>query len=192
MSRLQSTLQKYIMKKNYAWMSMALAMALTSVSCSDDKDIEIVETDANYVGQAVGNFTADEWYPGGKLGTTENTTASCYSDQTPYVDDHTNLFDAFFQGEQLFERQYTLNTGAFKGLGPASVRNSCLDCHPEYGHGKRMNQYETRYSNGNGYLLVVYHPVDGANSNDGGYVARLQVCRRHKLPLHSRLLSTRV
>ena len=51
------------MKKNYAWMSMALAMALTSVSCSDDKDIEIVETDANYVGQAVGNFTADEWYP---------------------------------------------------------------------------------------------------------------------------------
>ena len=42
-------------------MSMALAMALTSVSCSDDKDIEIVETDANYVGQDVGNFTADEW-----------------------------------------------------------------------------------------------------------------------------------
>lgn len=82
MSRLQSTLQKYIMKKNYAWMSMALTMALTSVSCSDDKDIEIVETDANYVGQNVGNFTADEWYPGGKLGTTENTTASCYSDQT--------------------------------------------------------------------------------------------------------------
>ena len=173
MSRLQSTLQKYIMKKNYAWMSMALAMALTSVSCSDDKDIEIVETDANYVGQDVGNFTADEWYPGGKLGTTENTTASCYSDQTPYVDDHTNLKDAFFQGEQLFERQYTLNTGAFKGLGPASVRNSCLDCHPEYGHGKRMNQYETRYGNGNGYLLVVYHPVDGANSNDGGYVAEV-------------------
>lgn len=84
------------MKKNYAWMSMALAMALTSVSCSDDKDIEIVETDANYVGQDVGNFSADEWYPGGKLGTTENTTASCYSDQTPYVDNHKDLFDAFF------------------------------------------------------------------------------------------------
>ena len=103
------------MKKNYAWMPMALAMALTSVSCSDDKDIEIVETDANYVGQDVGNFSADEWYPGGKLGTTENTTASCYSDQTPYVDNHKDLFDAFFQGEQMFERQYTLNTGAFTG-----------------------------------------------------------------------------
>ena len=36
-----------------------------------------------------------------------------------------------------------------------------------------MNQYETRYGNGNGYLLVVYHPVDGANSNDGGYVAEV-------------------
>ena len=64
MSRLQSTLQKYIMKKNYAWMSMALAMALTSVSCSDDKDIEIVETDANYVGQDVNvnAATADEFF----------------------------------------------------------------------------------------------------------------------------------
>lgn len=27
--------------------------------------------------------------------------------------------------------------------------------------------------NGNGYLLAVYHPVDGANSNDGGYVAEV-------------------
>lgn len=27
--------------------------------------------DAAYVGKEVGNFTADEWYPGGKLGTTD-------------------------------------------------------------------------------------------------------------------------
>ena len=162
------------MKKNYAWMSMALAaMTLTTVSCSDDKDVEIVETDANYVGKEVGNFSADEWYPGGKLGTTENTSAHCYSDQTPVVDDNKEMFDAFFQGEQLFERQYTLNTGAFKGLGPASVRTSCIDCHPQYGHGKRMQSYKTQYSNGNGYLLVVYHPKDGLNSNDGNYVGEV-------------------
>ena len=160
--------------KNYAYMSFALALAMTTASCSDDDDkVSIQETDAAYVGKAVDGFDASEWYPGGKAGTTENTGTSCYSDQTPVVDDNPTLKDNFFIGEQMFERQYTEATNsskyAFKGLGPASVRTSCFDCHPEYGHGKRMEQYETRYGNGNGYLLVVYHPEDGDNSNDGPY-----------------------
>ena len=120
----------------------------------------------------MGNFTADEWYPGGKLGTTENTGSSSYSDQTPAVDNDPELFKQFFIGEQMFERQYTWNTGAFKGLGPASVRSSCIDCHPEYGHGKRKAQYETRYGNGNGYLLVIYHPK-ADSPNDGGYITEV-------------------
>ena len=159
--------------KNYAYMSFAMALAMTMTSCSDDDDkVEIQETDAAYVGKEVGNFTADEWYPGGKLGTTENTGSSSYSDQTPAVDNDPELFKQFFIGEQMFERQYSWNTGAFKGLGPASVRSSCFDCHPEYGHGKRKAQYETRYGNGNGYLLVVYHPTS-EGSNDGGYITEV-------------------
>ena len=159
--------------KNYAYMSFALALATTMASCSDDDNkVEIQETDAAYVGNPVGNFTADEWYPGGKLGTTENTGSSSYSDQTPAVDNDPELFKQFFIGEQMFERQYSWNTGAFKGLGPASVRSSCFDCHPEYGHGKRKAQYETRYGNGNGYLLVVYHPTS-EGSNDGGYITEV-------------------
>lgn len=159
--------------KNYAYMSFALALATTMASCSDDNNkVEIQETDAAYVGKEVGNFTADEWYPGGKLGTTENTGSSSYSDQTPAVDNDPELFKQFFIGEQMFERQYSWNTGAFKGLGPASVRSSCFDCHPEYGHGKRKAQYETRYGNGNGYLLVVYHPTS-EGSNDGGYITEV-------------------
>ncbi len=159
--------------KNYAYMSFALALATTMASCSDDDNkVEIQETDAAYVGKEVGNFSADEWYPGGKLGTTENTGSSSYSDQTPTVDNDPELFKQFFIGEQMFERQYSWNTGAFKGLGPASVRSSCFDCHPEYGHGKRKAQYETRYGNGNGYLLVVYHPTS-EGSNDGGYIAEV-------------------
>jgi CxxC motif-containing protein (DUF1111 family) len=159
--------------KNYAYMSFALALATTMASCSDDDNkVEIQETDAAYVGKEVGNFTADEWYPGGKLGTTENTGSSSYSDQTPAVDNDPELFKQFFIGEQMFERQYTWNTGAFKGLGPASVRSSCIDCHPEYGHGKRKAQYETRYGNGNGYLLVVYHPK-ADSPNDGGYITEV-------------------
>ena len=159
--------------KNYAYMSFAMALAMTMVSCSDDDDkVEIQETDAAYVGKEVGNFSADEWYPGGQLGTTENTGSSSYSDQTPAVDNDPELFKQFFIGEQMFERQYSWNTGAFKGLGPASVRSSCFDCHPEYGHGKRKAQYETRYGNGNGYLLVVYHPTS-EGSNDGGYITEV-------------------
>ena len=77
------------------------------------------------------------------------------------------------------ERQYTVNTGAFKGLGPASVRRSCFDCHPNYGHGKWMPQYTTKYANGNGYLLAIYHPTgaDADNSdgmsNDGGFITEV-------------------
>ena len=58
------------------------------VSCSKDDVVEVENDndDYKYVGQAVGNMSADEWYPGGKLGTTENTGSTCYQDQTPAVD----------------------------------------------------------------------------------------------------------
>ena len=81
------------------------------------------------------------------------------------------LMRAFNLGEAAFERNFTLNTEPFRGLGPAYLRTSCLDCHPGYGHGKRQEYYKAGY--GNGYLLVIYHPVDGANSDDGPYVAEV-------------------
>ncbi len=161
-------------KKKYFYMPMAVLLALTLGACSDDDDNgggNIVETDAKYVGQAVGNFSADEWYPGGKLGTTDNTTAGCYEDPTPAVEQQ-GLTSDFFIGEQLFERQFTINTNPFKGLGPASVRSSCIDCHPGYGHGKRKESYTTSYGNGNGYLLVIYHP-NSPGSNDGSYISEV-------------------
>ena len=128
------------------------------------------ESDAKYVGQEVGNFTADEWYPGGRLGTTLNVTAGCYEDETPATEQQ-GLMQAFTLGEAAFERNFTINTAPFKGLGPAYLRTSCLDCHPGYGHGKRQYYYKAGF--GNGYLLVIYHPVDGANSDDGPYVSEV-------------------
>ena len=53
-------------------------------SCSDDNNtpdgggLTPTESDAKYVGQAVGNFSKEEWYPGGELGTTENISSNCY------------------------------------------------------------------------------------------------------------------
>ena len=127
--------------------------------------------DVEYIGKAVGNFTADEWYPGGELGTTDNVSAGCYEDETEAVN-RLGLMNEFNLGETLFERNFNINTPPFNGLGPASVRNSCIDCHPGYGHGKRQDSYKAN-TFGNGYLLVIYTPDDGANSNDGPFISEV-------------------
>lgn len=159
-------------KEHYYGLLLAALVAPALTACSDDDDVTITsETDAAYVGKGNDVFDASEWYPGGELGTTDNTAANCYSDEAPAIAAQ-GLTDAFFEGEQLFERQYTINTGAFKGLGPASVRKSCLDCHPNYGHGKRMNSYTTSYGNGNGYLLVIYNQ-NQPSENDGAYISEV-------------------
>ena len=67
-----------------------------------------------YIGQAVGNFSADEWYPGGKLGTTENTAAGGYEDNTPAIDEQ-GLTDLFNQGDMMASAKYTLSTEPYKG-----------------------------------------------------------------------------
>ena len=166
------------MKRIYLMGSLAMALSLSLFSCTDEnsdpsgENFKPMESDGKYVGEAVGNFSKEEWYPGGELGTTDNVASGCYEDEAPAVTAQ-GLIDDFNAGEKFFERQFTSANSGFKGLGPASVRRSCLDCHPNYGHGRRMDSYTTSYGNGNGYLLAVYHPVDGANSNDGGYVAEV-------------------
>lgn len=146
------------------------------VSCNKESrnhPIPVKESDAKYVGQAVGNFSAAEWYPGGELGTTDNVAPGSYEDPTPAVE-KMGLETAFNHGEAFFERNVTANQAPFKGRGPASIRKSCLDCHPGYGHGQWKSSYNANGSNafGNGYLLVVYHQ-SATNPNDGPYVAEV-------------------
>ena len=101
----------------------------------------------------------EEWYAGGKLGTTFNTTSFAYEQPTPVIDKN-GLSQAFKNGEQLFERDYNENKiGAFHGLGPLMVRRGCFYCHPNYGHGKRQTRYRADDS-GNGYLLVITDETD--------------------------------
>ncbi len=159
-----------------AFIFFACTVLLFGVSaCSDDDPNAISTTDEDdyrYVGQKVGNFLAEEWFPGGELGTTGNTAAGCYEDETPAIHD-ADLMSAFLRGEMLFEHDFTSNsTASFGGLGPAYVRTSCIACHPGYGHGKRVESYLTDLR-GNGYLLVAYHPVDGLNSDDGPYIGEV-------------------
>ena len=109
-------------------------------------------------GKATGNFTAEEWYPGGELGTTEKAS---YSAAAPAVEQIAGMENEFNTGEDFFEHLYTFDVAPRKGLGPAWVRNSCIACHPSYGHGKRQTEYRAN-TIGNGYLLVIYHPDNNA------------------------------
>ena len=164
------------MTKIWKYMAAAMLIAAPLASCSDDDDDVETSTDGadyTYVGTSVGNFDASEWYPGGELGTTENTGSTCYQDETPAVN-NSDLYDAFKFGELLFEHDFMTSgtTSAFLGLGPAYVRSSCIDCHPGYGHGKRVTYYDAD-TRGNGYLLVIYTPTDGDNGDDGSYISEV-------------------
>ena len=84
-----------------------------------DKENKPMESDGKYVGEAVGNFSKEEWYPGGALGTTDNVASGCYEDESPAVTAQ-GLIDDFNAGEKFFERQFTSANSGFKGLGPVS------------------------------------------------------------------------
>ncbi len=156
-----------------------LSGILSFASCSDSAtdvidnnkektdSTEIVETDAAYVGKAVGNFTADEWYPAGKLGTTENTSTNSYEDETPSVTEN-GYSSSFMNGETVFEHKYTWNTNPYKGLGPLFSRRSCIYCHPSYGHGKRQTKYDADVI-GNGYLLALFYAAGTTDANGKYY-----------------------
>ena len=97
----------------------------------------------------------EDYYAGGKLGTTTNNSSTAYKQPTLAVE-NAGMVTAFNEGEYLFEKDFNTNTsGAFKGLGPVYVRPGCLYCHPGYGHGARQNTYAANLQR-NGYLLVVY------------------------------------
>ena len=138
-------------------------IAISLSACSDDK----TNGSENNNGNQNATFDASEWYPGGELGTTENTTAGCYQDESPAVEE-AGLLKEFNYGEAFFERNYTLNTKPFKGLGPCWVRPSCIYCHPGYGHGKKQYKYEAN-TMGNGYLLALFYPAGSSDGKGGAY-----------------------
>lgn len=128
-----------------------------------------------------------ETYAGGELGTTFNRSASAFEDPTPAVELAGMEYD-FKQGEYFFERSFTENTAPFDGLGPLYLRSSCLDCHPGYGHGKRMERY--RWNDyGNGYLLVLYDPKDNSYLTSLTGMPQTQAVAPFKAPLDETKIS---
>ena len=144
--------------------TMLAAFGLSA--CSDDdntnENLGVLTPEEEVFGKANDVFSADEWYPGGELGTTEKPS---YSAPAPAMDAVAGMEQDFLVGETFFEKLYTIDQAPRRGLGPAWVRNSCIACHPSYGHGKRQTEYRAN-TVGNGYLLVIYHPQE-AFTEDG-------------------------
>ena len=160
----------------------ALLTMLMLVACQDNDDIidlGPLTPEDEVFGKANDVFSADEWYPGGQLGTTEKAS---YSAATPAVEMISGMMDDFNTGEDFFEHLYTFEQAPRKGLGPAWVRNSCIACHPSYGHGKRQTEYRANQM-GNGYLLVVYHPSNNAYISEVTGMPQTQAMSPFKAPI---------
>ncbi len=159
-----------------------LAAPLLS-ACSDDddnkQDLGGLTPAEDVFGKANDVFTADEWFPGGQLGTTENAS---YSAPAPAVSNVAGMEADFNTGEDFFEHLYTFEQAPRKGLGPAWVRNSCIACHPAYGHGKRQTEYRAN-TIGNGYLLVIYHPDNNAYVSEVTGMPQTQAMTPFKAPI---------
>lgn len=136
--------------KKISYISLALA-SIGLVGCSDDNLNNITNLDDD-----PDSNMPEEYYAGGKLGTTTIVDAHAYKQPTPAVDE-AGMGADFQIGEGFFERDFNTNTSnsAYMGLGPVYVRRGCLYCHPAYGHGKKQNRYRAN-DDGNGYLLVIY------------------------------------
>ena len=162
---------------------MALVALPLLTACSDDDkktaDLgELTPLEESF-GKANEVFTADEWYPGGQLGTTENAS---YSAPAPAVENIPGMEEDFNTGEDFFEHLYTFDQNPRKGLGPAWVRNSCIACHPSYGHGKRQTEYRAN-TIGNGYLLVIYNKDTNAYIPEVTGMPQTQAMTPFKAPI---------
>ncbi len=123
---------------------------LTTLALSSCKKVES-DTDSD------SSSEMPEWaYAGGELGTTFNHTSDCFEQPTPAVEDY-GFSKSFVLGEAFFEDPFVTTPDVpMTGLGPAYVRNSCMHCHPGYGHGKRIEGSFNVQDHGNGYLICLY------------------------------------
>ena len=181
--------QIIIMKvKNISKLVVAGLLSVPMLTaCHDDDNVDLgsLTPESNAFGKANDTFTAEEWYPGGQLGTTEKAS---YSAAAPAVENIVGMEEDFNTGEDFFEHLYTFEQAPRKGLGPAWVRNGCIACHPSYGHGKRQTEYRANQI-GNGYLLVVYHPSNNAYISEVTGMPQTQAMSPFKAPIDETQIS---
>lgn len=158
-------------------------VAVAVVSCKDD-DYDATKDPTRFAYPLSDEQARIETLAGGELGTTFNSTASAYEDPTPAIE-RMGAENEFKYGEYFFERTITQDSKPFNGLGPLYIRSSCEDCHPGYGHGRRMTRYRAD-DWGNGYLLVVYDKRDDSYLTSLTGMPQTKAVMPFKAPLDER------
>lgn len=107
---------------------------------------------------------SEEYYTGGRMGTVFNTTSRCLELPSPAIERDPVLAKQFADGEAVFDADFVTDPDApYGGLGPIYISTSCMNCHPNYGRARRVDNYNTQF--GNGYTTFVHTPdgklVDG-------------------------------
>lgn len=99
----------------------------------------------------------EEYYSGGRNGTVFDTTSRCLEMPAPAVAADPRLLRQFQDGEQVFLADFVTDPKApYGGLGPSYNNTSCMNCHPNYGRGRRVDKFTTQF--GNGYTAYVHTP----------------------------------
>ena len=107
---------------------------------------------------------SEEHYSGGRMGTVFDTTSHCLELPAPAVVADSKLLEQFNAGETVFEADFVTDPNSPSGgLGPVYINTSCMNCHPNYGRARRVENFSTQF--GNGYTVLVHTPdgklVDG-------------------------------
>ena len=100
----------------WAFAALLAAPLLSACSDSDDEgsDLGPLVPGEEVFGKANDVFSADEWYPGGLLGTTEKAS---YSAAAPAVENVAGMEEDFNTGEDFFEHLYTFEHANAIGNG---------------------------------------------------------------------------
>lgn len=113
---------------------------------------------------------SEEYYTGGRAGTTFTTTSRSLEMPSPAVSADPELARRFTAGEAVFEANYVVDPKVPNGgLGPVYNNIACMNCHPNYGRGRRVESFTPQF--GNSYTVYVHTP-DGKLVP--GYVFMLQ------------------
>ncbi|MDL2241512.1 hypothetical protein LJB91_01225 [Bacteroidales bacterium OttesenSCG-928-L03] len=131
---------------------LLVGLLCLTVACDDDNNKSSGPIDREKLG--------DEWFPGGRAGTTFNASSKAYQQSMDFIEENPDYYKAFMRGERIFEKDFVTNEGmGYSGLGPVFIRKSCIACHPSYGgRSQRVEKFDTGDSR-NGYLLMIYDPT---------------------------------
>lgn len=130
---------------------------------------------------------AEEYFSGGRGGTTFNHTSRTFEQPAPVLTATKDIEKAmiisqrFEDGEAFFETINVSDPDApSSGLGPVYNKTTCISCHPNYGRARRTDSFSQDF--GNGYIAMV-HTEDNKLINTVKFMLQTMAVPPYKPPV---------